>query len=185
MNSYQSHVLVSSPGNPFDRFSKSVILVTAHTRRIAVGIQLNSRLLNTSLATISAHCGYPWKRREQGHVFFGGDERTTRLNIVHSVDWMCDQTIRVTNDIGITSSMNILEALAAGKGPQKYRACLGHWEWEGGELDEQMSSEETDHKWEACPATADIAFSGQGTFQWCYSMRACARHAVDNVFSFS
>jgi putative transcriptional regulator len=68
-------------------------------------------------------------------------------------DW--DATLKVTDRIGITSSVDILEAIAANQGPERTLIALGYAGWGAGQLEREIA----ENAWLSGPADPEILFT--------------------------
>ncbi len=88
-------------------------------------------------------------------VYYGGPTHKDRGFILHeggSEAW--DSSLQVADDIALTTSMDILQALAAGRGPERFLVCLGCAGWESGQLESELK----DNAWLTVEGRADILF---------------------------
>lgn len=88
-------------------------------------------------------------------VYFGGPVHKDRGFILHRGDsdaW--DSSIQVADDIALTTSMDMLQALATGEGPEKFLVCLGCAGWESGQLEVEL----VENAWLTVEGRADILF---------------------------
>ena len=87
-------------------------------------------------------------------VYLGGPVQPDRGFVLHTSDERFESTLPVTLDISITTSRDVLEAIANGRGPQQSLIALGYAGWAGGQLEEEMSA----NSWLSGPADDDIIF---------------------------
>ena len=88
-------------------------------------------------------------------VMAGGPVQTDHGFILHrpsALQW--DASLRVTPDMLLTTSQDILRAIAHGEGPGEYLVALGYAGWSAGQLEEEISS----NSWLTLPADHDIIF---------------------------
>ena len=88
-------------------------------------------------------------------VLAGGPVETGRGFVLHSHDYFSDEaTLPVSEDIGLTATLDILKAIAHGKGPSKAILALGYAGWAPG----QLESEVRNNGWLHCEADAELVF---------------------------
>jgi putative transcriptional regulator len=95
-------------------------------------------------------------------VYLGGPVQTDRGFVIHSGPVEYDSTLAVTPDIRVTTSRDVLEAIALGQGPAQTLIALGYAGWGGGQLEEELSA----NAWLSGPADADIIFSRSPGERW-------------------
>lgn len=139
------HFLIAMPALTDPYFSKSVIFICTHTSEGAMGIVINRptditygalfekiklNLVNDSVAFQP--------------VLYGGPVQPERGFVLHPLDadptlqhW--DSSLTVTTDIALTTSKDILEAVATGAGPRKTLLTLGYAGWTPGQLEQEMA----------------------------------------------
>lgn len=151
--------LMSMPHLSDDHFTQTLIYVCDHTEQGAMGIVIN-RPLDMSLKEILNHleidCSRLGERREP--VFDGGPVSTERGFIIHSPteeEW--SSSYAVTDEVSLSTSLDILESIAAGEGPERFVVALGYAGWSAGQLEEELAA----NHWLSCPADLDILFNTQ------------------------
>jgi putative transcriptional regulator len=82
--------------------------------------------------------------------------------VIHTGPTEYDSTLAVTPDIRVTTSRDVLEAIARGEGPERRLVALGYAGWGSGQLEEELSA----NAWLSGPADADIIFSRSPGERW-------------------
>lgn len=162
-NAFRNHLLIAMPGLQADFFTKSVVYVCAHSPAGAMGIVVNRRLPEVAFKDLldqlhlrhSNVCVEPI-------VHFGGPVETGRGFVLHSTDFVSDETVRINERIGITGTVDILKAIAEGKGPRKSIFALGYAGWGPGQLDAEMHT----NSWLTVPADDDLIFNTDLSSKW-------------------
>lgn len=180
--SYQSYLLAANPSNPRDNLSQSVILVVQHDTRVTVGIQINVPLANLRLNTVME--GFDIFYEQKDPVFHGGNLKVDKIQVIHSLDWMGLTSVQLNDHLALTGDLSILTAIAAGEGPNKFKACAGFWAWEPGMLEKQVESKNKDivHKWEITAATEDLVFDQLPENLWEQVIRVSTKEQIDSWF---
>lgn len=182
---YQGLVLAANPCNPRNnRVSQSLILLVNRLGPAVMGLQFNTAIEDTRLFNLVSTLGFYIETDEP--IYYGGNLGTNKLHFIHSLDWRGLSTIEINENLGVTSDISILSALSSGLGPQLYRACVGHWSWEVGVLNQQLdwTSSDQEYGWEATLATEDLVFhSGQGRRQWLTAIEQSGRQQVRSWFN--
>ncbi len=151
----RDHFLLAMPGLDEGIFAHSVTYICEHGEAGAMGIVIN-RELDLNLAEIFEHLeiNAPGGFSEIP-VMAGGPVQTDHGFILHrpcASEW--DATLRVTPGMLLTTSQDILRAIAGGEGPGEYLVALGYAGWSAGQLEEEISS----NSWLTLPADHGIIF---------------------------
>ncbi|HJP35791.1 MAG TPA: YqgE/AlgH family protein [Gammaproteobacteria bacterium] len=165
--------LIAMPSMADPNFSKTVTYVCAHNDDGAMGIVIN-RLTEIGLGEVFAQMKIDGGDRSANaqHVYQGGPVHRDRGFIIHypAIDW--DSTIRVTNELAVSTSRDILEAISSGAGPDETLIALGYAGWGAGQLEQEMGQ----NAWLSGPATMEIIFHTPPERRW---ERAAAAMGVD------
>lgn len=155
--------LIAMPGLEDPNFFHSVTYICEHNEQGALGLVIN-RPLDMQLGEILQHIqlqhSEPEARRIQVHL--GGPVQQDRGFVVHEPlgDW--EATLKVTDRIGITSSIDILQAIANNEGPERSLITLGYAGWGAGQLEQEMAG----NAWLSGPADPDILFNRPDEERW-------------------
>jgi len=163
-----NQLLIAMPSLRDPNFAQTVTLICQHDEDGAIGIVINRTVELTvgdvldqmSIAKSGAQCA-----REAVH--YGGPVQTERGFILHSELGNWDSTLAVTDAIGLTTSRDILEAMARNEGPQRVLVALGYAGWGSGQLEQEMS----DNAWLSGPATPDLIFDTPIEQRWSAAAR--------------
>ena len=101
-------------------------------------------------------------------VFNGGPVEEDRGFVLHDFTGKWDSTLKITDSLAITTSRDILEAIAQDKGPEQSLVALGYAGWGSGQLEQELA----DNAWLSGPADADILFSLPVEQRWEAAARA-------------
>jgi putative transcriptional regulator len=158
-----NHFLIAMPGLRDPNFSRTVTYICEHTDRGAMGIVINRPLevrLGEVLSQLDIETDDPQVLGTT--VYLGGPVQTDRGFVLHTSEERFESTLPVTLDISITTSRDVLEAIATGRGPQQSLVALGYAGWAGGQLEEEMSA----NSWLSGPADDDIIFRLPDDARW-------------------
>ena len=156
-------LLVAMPGMSDERFARSVIYLCAHSEEGAMGIIVNqpSRVKNfpellVQLNVISSDDLIRLPRRAGNiQVLTGGPVQTDRGFVLHSPDFHLDNsTMPIDDSVSLTATIDILRAIAAGRGPDRALLALGYAGWDAGQLEDEMQH----NGWLHCPADPALLF---------------------------
>lgn len=150
-----NHFLVAMPGMADPNFGGSVVFIAEHSENGALGLVIN-RPMELDLATLFERIDLKLDRDEisASPVFFGGPVQTDRGFVLHQPLGAWGSTVAVGEDVGLTSSKDVLEAVASGSGPQRMLVTLGYAGWGPGQLEEEIAR----NAWLTLPAVSDVIF---------------------------
>ena len=158
-----NHFLIAMPGLQDSNFYRTVTYICEHSEQGAMGIIIN-RPLEFELADILEQMDIEAVSQGTGNqpVFSGGPVQTERGFVLHPPTGSWDATTQVTPEISITTSRDILEAIAASKGPDQSLIALGYAGWGEGQLEEEISA----NAWLSGPADTQIIFKMAPEQRW-------------------
>ncbi|WP_462329710.1 YqgE/AlgH family protein [Thiohalocapsa halophila] len=161
--SLTNHFLIAMPGLNDPNFSRTVTYVCEHTEQGAMGIVIN-RPMDIKLGEVLEQLDIAPSVAgvSDAQVFLGGPVQTDRGFVIHSGPSEYDSTLTVTPDLRVTTSKDVLEAIADGQGPAQCLVALGYAGWDGGQLEEELSA----NAWLSGPADAQILFSRPPGERW-------------------
>ncbi len=133
------HFLIAMPSMADPNFAKSLTFVCEHNDQGALGVVVNRPLemnLHTLLEQVSIASEHETFKALAVH--FGGPVQVDRGFVLHTPVGEWQSTLAVGNDIGLTTSKDILEAVARGEGPRKMLVTLGYAGWAPGQLEHEL-----------------------------------------------
>lgn len=149
------HFLIAMPAMEDPNFAKSVAYICEHNENGALGIVINRPIdmkLDDLFEQISIDLGN--KALGGAPVHFGGPVQVDRGFVLHQPIGQWQSTIAVTGDTALTTSKDVLEAVARGEGPNRLLVSLGYTGWSPGQLEQEISQ----NAWLTVPAADDILF---------------------------
>jgi putative transcriptional regulator len=163
-------LLLATPSMPEGFFHDSVVLLCQHDDDGSMGLVLNKPqpinvfevLDDMSLFETERSKGMAQMRLEEQIVYEAGPVDAYRGFVLHEIDKTYDSTMRVGADINLTTSKDILELLAEGKGPKRFSFLLGYSGWEAGQLEQEM----IENDWLLATPTKDLIFDTPAEHQW-------------------
>jgi putative transcriptional regulator len=174
-------LLVAMPTMTDRRFRKSVIYICSHSEEGAMGLIVNQRSNDVSLADLLSQLGLSDDGKqlaaidgflEQG-VLNGGPVSTERGFVLHTSDYFVDNsTLAISDGICLTATIDILKAMAIGQGPRRSVLALGYSGWAAGQLEAEISA----NGWLNCPADRDLIFDTDHELKY---VRALSKIGVD------
>src|SRR6185312_4928548 len=158
-----NQLLIAMPlmGDP--NFAQTVALVCDHSSRGALGLILNKPLpmrMGEIFAQLEIELSTGPLRERQ--VLRGGPMQTDRGFVVHRAGGEWDSTLKVSEVIHVTTSRDILAAMASGQGPQEAVVALGYAGWDGGQLEDEIRA----NAWLNAPVDPDLIFELPFESRW-------------------
>lgn len=156
--------LISMPGIGDTRFDHTVIYLCAHSNEGAMGIVINKRasgivfrdLLHRLRIVNDQNDIHLPHNIDSIPVQMGGPVETSRGFVLHSTDYFSKHSTLSTNHhIGLTASLDILQAVAEGHGPRHMLMALGYVGWGPGQLEDEMKK----NVWLNCSCDEDLLFT--------------------------
>lgn len=161
--SFNNQLLIAMPGMADPNFSSTVTLICEHNAEGALGIVVN-RPMNLSLGGLFEQLAVPGAdtAASRSPVLEGGPVARERGFVLHNPEAEFESSVAVSPYIQLTLSRDILDAIAAGKGPAKSLVALGYAGWEPGQLEAEMLA----NTWLSVPATPEIVFDVPFSERW-------------------
>ncbi|MBN2907514.1 MAG: YqgE/AlgH family protein [Rhodobacteraceae bacterium] len=158
-------LLIAMPGMGDPRFDKSVVFLCAHSDEGAMGLIVNKPMSQLSFAELLEQLDIPRDPQAPDiRVHFGGPVEHGRGFVLHSGDYDggSDATLRVDSRFGMTATLDVLQAIASGKGPKSVLLALGYAGWGPGQLEGEIGQ----NGWLTCDADPDLIFTGADARKW-------------------
>ncbi|MEO7773801.1 MAG: YqgE/AlgH family protein [Steroidobacteraceae bacterium] len=163
-----NQLLVAMPWFSDANFAQTVTLICEHSDKGALGIVLNKPLpmmLDEVLSQMKLYA------RDEDiaarSVLRGGPVHQDRGFVLHRPGGEWDSTHRVSESIQVTTSRDVLAAMAVGEGPQGAFVALGYAGWEGGQLEREIK----DNAWLTLPLDEHVVFDLPYEDRWLASWR--------------
>ncbi len=137
---FTHHFLIAMPSLGESVFGKTVTYVCEHNEQGALGIVVNRPLeLNLEALFEQVDIKLEIEVLKGSPVYFGGPVQTDRGFVLHRPlgDW--SSTLKVTSEIGLTTSKDILQAVSSGVGPANMIMSLGYAGWSAGQLEAEIA----------------------------------------------
>ncbi len=132
-------LLIAMPGMKDPRFARTVIYMCAHSADGALGLVVNKVLDSLSFPDLMEQLGLECSGvGERINVHYGGPVESGRGFVLHTSDYAQDATLVVDGEVGLTATVDILKAIAAGSGPKRCFLALGYSGWGPGQLDQEI-----------------------------------------------
>jgi putative transcriptional regulator len=160
----EGKLLIALPGMNDERFAQSVIYMCAHSANGAMGIVINKPIPGLTFAEVMKQSDIETKDSPaELPILYGGPVETGRGFVLHSGDYDgSDSTLPVSEDISLTATLDILRAIAEGRGPRQVLFALGYAGWAPG----QGESEFQTNGWLHCEADPGLVFGVSPQAKW-------------------
>ena len=146
------HFLIATPYLQDPRFGGALTYICEHSEDGAMGLTINQPMdfsLAEVLDQLSLHDG-----RVDGPVYQGGPVQPERGFVLHRPVGHWQSSLALTDRVALSTSRDILAAIASGEGPDDYMMVLGYAGWAPGQLEEELAG----NAWLTCPADEQILF---------------------------
>ncbi|MDH3525898.1 MAG: YqgE/AlgH family protein [Gammaproteobacteria bacterium] len=162
-DSLNNHFLIAMPALSDPNFHHTATYICEHNDEGALGLIIN-RPTDLRLGEILAHMGIEATTDEIAAqpVYLGGPVQNDRGFVLHQPVGNWEATLKVTQDTAITSSRDILDAIARGEGPEKIFITLGYAGWGAGQLEHELA----ENAWLSGPADSRIVFDTPYEQRW-------------------
>lgn len=155
--------LIAMPSLVDPNFFQTVTYIFSHNEQGAMGIVIN-RPLNMELSEILSQMNFESSENGIGNipVYDGGPVKSDRGFIIHEPSSQWQSSIQVSDEIEVTTSRDILEAISEGKGPEYKFIALGYAGWGAGQLEQEIM----ENCWLNTPSRPDIIFDTPADRRW-------------------
>lgn len=155
MTSLRDHFLLAMPQLKDPHFGGSLSYLCEQGSQGALGLIIN-KPMQLTFSELLEQMQLPLEHCKQGQqpIYRGGPVHTDRGFVIHtgSADWKA--SLPVSEELTMTTSVDILEALAAGEGPDHFLITLGCAAWEAGQLEKELK----ENSWLTCAAWKQAIF---------------------------
>jgi putative transcriptional regulator len=154
-------LLLSMPGIGDPRFERAAIAMCLHDEEGALGLMV-SQPGDVSVRDLLRQLDIDPGQAPDVPVLVGGPVEPQRGFVLHEVEWEGGGTVQVGNAWAFTTTLDVLHAIARGKGPRRWRACLGYTGWGAGQLDDEL----TRHGWHIAPGDTALVLGCPAETIW-------------------
>ncbi|WP_438955535.1 YqgE/AlgH family protein [Cognatiyoonia sp.] len=157
-------LLIAMPDMDDPRFAQSVIYICAHSDEGAMGLIVNKPKPKVRFSDLLKQLDISKSDASRDiRVHCGGPVEMTRGFVLHTSDYQSGVgTLEVSEGIGMTATLDVLEDIATGQGPVTSMLALGYAGWGPG----QLESEIADNGWLTSDARNDILFGRANEHKW-------------------
>lgn len=182
-NFLNGQLIIAQPRSQDNNFSKTMVLIAQHSVAGAWGVIVNKQAKTIDMSTVMSVVGIDYE--SDIPIYIGGPVEPTRVHVIHTLDWISNSTLKISDDIGITGDVSILAAISQNQGPRLYRAGVGLSVWGAGQLEGEqagLAPWNESHQWLTTPATVELCLTGTGDEQWQQAIDASINQRISDLF---
>ena len=159
----RNRFLIAMPSLADPNFYQTVTYIGEHNANGALGIIIN-RPLNLTVGELLAYLQIPVSHPDIAAmpIYSGGPVQPEQGFVVHTPLGRWGATLPITETIGITTSRDIMHALAGGEDLEQALVALGYAGWGPGQLEREMA----ENAWLCTPADPNILFHTPSEQRW-------------------
>lgn len=159
---FSGQFLLATPGMADPRFARSIVALCSHDEHGALGINIGQTSNDISFHGILDQFDIPTADSADRQVYVGGPVEAHRGFVLHSLDFNLSETLQVGDRWGLSSSLDILSAIATGEGPEHWIIAIGYAGWGAGQLEQEL----TQNGWSITPGETDWLFETGARDKW-------------------
>ncbi len=163
-------LLLAMPGMSDDRFAHTVIYMCAHSEDGSMGLVVNKPAADLNFSDMLKQLEIvPADGLRDIRVYAGGPVEQGRGFVLHTPEYGDGPgTLKVDDQFGMTATLDVVEDLADGNGPQESLLALGYAGWGPGQLEDEILQ----NGWLTCPASYDLVFNEGDADKWSAALKS-------------
>ena len=159
----RGQVLVSMPNMLDDRFYKTVIYMCAHSKEGSMGIIINKKIDHDNYPNLLTELGIDTSlNNKRIFIQYGGPIETRRGFVLHTNDVVHKGSLSIDKGIVLTSTAEIFDDIAKGKGPKVSILAIGYAGWGAGQLEYEIKQ----NSWVTLPIESNFIFDEHISDKW-------------------
>lgn len=157
-------LLIAMPGIGDPRFDQTLVYMCTHSKDGAMGLIVNRPATELRLTDLLKDLGIvPTETVRDIRVHIGGPVEDARGFVLHSSDYAAEGgTLAVDGSFSMSSTTDILEEIAAGRGPQSSLFALGYAGWGPMQIEAELAA----NGWLVCDASRELLFGRANDLKW-------------------
>ena len=161
-------LLVAAPSMMDPRFAGTVIYMCEHSPNGALGLILNREMATVPGAAIVDQFELETEARQgEYRVIWGGPVEYGRGFVLHSTDYLREDSVVVDDGVALTTDSQILVDMLEGNGPKRSLLALGYAGWAAGQLESELMRDD----WITVPGDAEFVFTEDAEGMWDAAMK--------------
>jgi len=160
---FAGQLLVATPEMKDPRFVESVIYIVQHNHEGTMGLVINRPLAQAPVEDVIKGSGIDGKDgTREITVHYGGPVSPRQGFVLHSDDFVLENSKKVKDGIAMTSDARIVAEISKGKGPRQFLLMIGYAGWAAGQLEEEIKAK----SWFFIPADKELIFGKEAEKKW-------------------
>ena len=152
--SWRHQFLLAMPALTGSYFGQTISYLCEHNEDGAMGLVVNRPVDDVTLGDLFDQLEIQGSAHRATTVLEGGPVQRDRGFVLHSEDVQLEGTLRLAGGLALSTSREMLAAIARDEGPERFLVCVGYAGWGGGQLEGEMA----ENAWLTCPANESILF---------------------------
>jgi len=155
--------LIATPAIRDPIFASSLVYMCEHSEHGSMGLVVNhetSQVLEDIFGQLNIECADETINNQP--VYIGGPVQLEQGFVLHSTAGNWQNSVEVSSGINLTSSVDILQAIASGKGPEDFLVILGFSGWASGQLESELQQ----NSWLTSTCNPDLLFHERPENKW-------------------
>lgn len=165
----RGQLLIAMPGMGDPRFERSVVFLCEHSDEGAMGLIVNkpNRQVRFRELVEQLELDVPQSAVDLT-VHFGGPVEIGRGFVLHSAEYAgAESTLEIDGSFAMTATLDVIEQIARGEGPEDRLFALGYAGWGPGQLESEIQQ----NGWLTCAASSEIVFSSEDAAKWSAALK--------------
>ncbi len=162
MESLNGQFLIAMPGMGDPRFDRTVIYICDHSHKGAMGFVINRTMDQPNVPDFLMRLNIVKAQEAEAmqpqlaaaHLHSGGPVEPGRGFVLHSPEYRDKSTLTIDSAVCLTATLEILRAIATGRGPRRIIMALGYSGWAGGQLESEIAA----NGWLTAPGNVELLF---------------------------
>lgn len=163
----EGELLVAMPNLGDSRFARTVIFICTHSDDGAMGLVINRLMPKLTFAELLTQLKVREPSAREVPIHFGGPVESARGFVLHTADYVRDESLIMQDNLALTATVEILREIAAGNGPRHNILALGYAGWGPGQLEAEVH----DNAWLNVAADEGLLFDPGVNDKWERAMR--------------
>tara|TARA_Y100000590_G_scaffold463247_1_gene629554 strand:+ start:651 stop:1205 length:555 start_codon:yes stop_codon:yes gene_type:complete len=160
----KNYLLISTPGLNDSIFRKSIILICEHDNNGAMGLILNKPLISGDDKSSFLKVIFE-NMKINSKIYFGGPVNLEHCFVLHDESYRTKDTIKISNEISLTSNNKIIEDIKNNIGPENFKINMGYSGWDKGQLEDEIKNGD----WLLKPFSQNFIFDISDQDMWEFS----------------
>jgi putative transcriptional regulator len=162
-SNFSNQLLIAMPAMDDPNFARTVTLICEHNDDGCFGVTIN-RPIDITVGDLLHQLDIDSIEQDllDSTAVNGGPVQSSQGFVLHNTSRVWEGTLQVNEDLAITSSRDILDAIAVGDGPDRFLLALGCASWAPGQVEDELKQ----NAWLTCPVDSSILFDTPYDKRW-------------------